>query len=107
MAMASTLRAASTLRRTARSRPASAVRWCSTRAGATAFGLGRREEALENARAGHPGIRWLSADVADSRAVHDAIASAVSEAGRLDVVVNNAGIFRFAPLDQTTEDLSS
>jgi len=47
------------------------------------------------------------ADVADSRAVHDAIASVVSEAGRLDVVVNNDGIFRFAPLDQTTEDLSS
>jgi len=29
----------------------------------------------------------------------------VSEAGRLDVVVNNAGVFRFAPLDQSTEEL--
>jgi len=27
--------------------------------GATVFGLGRRQEAIEAARARHPGIRWV------------------------------------------------
>jgi 3-oxoacyl-[acyl-carrier protein] reductase len=74
-------------------------------AGATVFAIARRQEALENARIRHPGIRWLRADVAKSKDVSAAVASAVSEAGRLDVVVNNAGVFRFAPLDQSTEEL--
>ena len=74
-------------------------------AGATVFGIARRQEAIEKARIRHPDIRWLRADVANSKDVSAAVASAVSEAGRLDVVVNNAGIFRFAPLDQSTEEL--
>jgi hypothetical protein len=74
-------------------------------AGATVFGIARRSDALETSRARHPDIRWLRADVADSKEVNAAVASAVSEAGRLDVVVNNAGIFRFAPLEQSSEEL--
>src|SRR5438876_6630244 len=63
-------------------------------AGATVFGIARRQEALDKARARHPDIRWLRADVANSKDVSAAVASAVSEVGRLDVVVNNAGVFR-------------
>jgi NAD(P)-dependent dehydrogenase (short-subunit alcohol dehydrogenase family) len=74
-------------------------------AGATVFGLGRREEALEAARARHPKIHWLRADVAKSKEVSVAVESAVREGGRLDVVVNNAGIFQFAPLEQSTEEM--
>jgi NAD(P)-dependent dehydrogenase (short-subunit alcohol dehydrogenase family) len=74
-------------------------------AGATVFGLGRREEALEAARARHPKINWLRADVAKSKEVSVAVESAVREGGRLDVVVNNAGIFQFAPLEQSTEEM--
>ncbi len=74
-------------------------------AGATVFGIVRRQEALDEARVRHPDIRWLRADVANSKDVSAAVASAVSEAGRLDVVVNNAGVFRFAPLEQSTEEL--
>ena len=73
-------------------------------AGATVYAIARRQEALESARARHPGIRWLRANVASSKEVSAALASAVREAGRLDVVVNNAGIFRFAPLEQSTEE---
>src|SRR5205823_14716206 len=74
-------------------------------AGATVFGIARRQEALEKARARRPDIRWLRADVANSKDVSAAVASAVKEAGKLDVLVNNAGVFRFAPLDQSTEEL--
>ena len=74
-------------------------------AGATVFGLGRRQEALDAARARHPAIRWLRADVAKAKEVSAAVESAVREAGRLDVVVNNAGIFRFAPLEQSSEEM--
>jgi NAD(P)-dependent dehydrogenase (short-subunit alcohol dehydrogenase family) len=73
-------------------------------AGATVFGLGRRPDAVQAARARHPNIRWLRADVASSRDVHAAVESAVREAGRLDVIVNNAGTFKFAPLEQSSED---
>jgi len=74
-------------------------------AGATSFGLGRGEEALENARARHPAFAGSAPRSPTRGRSHDAIASVVSEAGGLDVVLNNAGIFRFAPLDETTEDL--
>ncbi len=74
-------------------------------AGATVFGLGRRQEAVEEARARHPGIRWLRADVASSREVSVAVESAVREAGRLDAVVNNAGLFQFAPLERSTDEM--
>jgi NAD(P)-dependent dehydrogenase (short-subunit alcohol dehydrogenase family) len=73
--------------------------------GATVFGLARRREALEVARARHPKIHWLHADVASAKEVRTAVESAVSEAGRLDVVVNNAGVFQFAPLEKSTEEL--
>src|SRR6266850_3489280 len=74
-------------------------------AGATVVGMARRQEALEAARARHPNIRWLRADVADSKQVRAAVESAVREAGRLDVVVNNAGVFEFAPLEGSSEEM--
>jgi NAD(P)-dependent dehydrogenase (short-subunit alcohol dehydrogenase family) len=74
-------------------------------AGATVFGLARRPEAIDAARARHPNVRWLRADVARASEVTAAVQSLVREAGRLDVIVNNAGIFEFAPLEQSSEEL--
>jgi NAD(P)-dependent dehydrogenase (short-subunit alcohol dehydrogenase family) len=72
-------------------------------AGATVFGVARSKEKLEAARARHPRVRWLLADVTQPAQVKAAIEGAVREAGRLDVLVNNAAVFQFAPLEQTTE----
>jgi NAD(P)-dependent dehydrogenase (short-subunit alcohol dehydrogenase family) len=74
-------------------------------AGATVFGFVRREDALEAARARHPEIQWRAADVTSAREVKAAVESVARDAGRLDVVVNNAGVFQFAPLDQSSEEL--
>src|SRR5256714_13460888 len=57
-------------------------------AGATVFGIARRQEALEEARARRPDIRWLRADVANSTDVSAAVASAGEGAGQAGRAVN-------------------
>jgi NAD(P)-dependent dehydrogenase (short-subunit alcohol dehydrogenase family) len=74
-------------------------------AGATVFAVARRPEALEAARGRHPQIRWLRADVSDPKEASAAVESAAREGGRIDVIVNNAGTFRFATLERSTEAL--
>jgi NAD(P)-dependent dehydrogenase (short-subunit alcohol dehydrogenase family) len=73
-------------------------------AGAKVFGIARRQDAIDAARARHPQIQWLLADVADAKAVAKAVAAIGREAGRIDVLVNNAAIFTLAPLAQVTEE---
>jgi NAD(P)-dependent dehydrogenase (short-subunit alcohol dehydrogenase family) len=73
-------------------------------AGALVFGIARRKDTLEAARARHPQIRWVLADVAKASQVAAAVEGVVREAGRLDVVVNNAAIFFLTPLEQSSEE---
>lgn len=74
-------------------------------AGATVFGVTRRKEALEAARARHPRARWLLADVTSKSSIDAAVASLVGEVGRIDALVNNAATFTFAPLEQSGEEM--
>ena len=73
-------------------------------AGAKVFGLARRKEALAEARERHPNIHWLLADVTKAGQVKAAVESLGREAGRLDVLVNNAALFFLVPLEQTSEE---
>lgn len=73
-------------------------------AGARVHGLARRREAVDAARARNPKVKWLVADVANPGQVKVAVDRLVDDEGRLDVLVNNAAVFVFAPLEATTED---
>ncbi|GAA1844618.1 3-oxoacyl-[acyl-carrier-protein] reductase [Pseudonocardia ailaonensis] len=57
-----------------------------------------------NATAQEIGAVGLSADVADTAQVEETVERVVSDTGRLDVVVNNAGILRDGMLWKLTDD---
>lgn len=73
-------------------------------AGAKVYGVARRQDALESARSRHSNIHWLLADVSKASQIKMAVEGLVREAGRLDVVVNNAGIFAPGTIEQATEE---
>lgn len=73
-------------------------------AGATTFGVARSKTNLEAARARHPEVRWLLADVTKPEEIRAAMDAVTKEAGRLDVLVNNAAVFAFGPLESVTAE---
>lgn len=72
--------------------------------GATVYGIARKQETLDAAKARHPKIRWVLADVVREAQVKAAVEGVIREAGRLDVVVNNAAIFFLTPLEQSSAE---
>lgn len=67
--------------------------------------LARRPDALRDMAQGHPNAVILPCDVTDARAVEDAFDAFVAQAGRLDVLFNNAGSFgRAALIDDLGHD---
>ena len=74
-------------------------------AGARVYGFARRKDAVEAAQAKHATMRWVLADVTSEAQATTAVEAVVQEAGRLDIVVNNAGIAVFASLEQSAGDV--
>ncbi|MFI1190973.1 SDR family NAD(P)-dependent oxidoreductase [Streptomyces californicus] len=74
---------------------------CLLKAGAGVTVVGRREEPLRDL-AGRFGdaVAWLPQDVAAPGAAERIVAAALDGFGRVDAVVNNAGLARFGPLEE-------
>ena len=65
--------------------------------GATVFAAARSEVTVD-------GAAWIPTDVTDAASVDTLLAAAVEATGRLDAIVNNAGVQVEKPIDETTDD---
>ncbi|MET9517242.1 SDR family oxidoreductase [Streptomyces sp. NPDC002994] len=73
-------------------------------AGAHVVAVGRRPAPLAETAEAHPRIRPLVADITADGAAEEIVRTAVEECGRLDVLVNNAGIVSAGPLGALSRD---
>jgi NAD(P)-dependent dehydrogenase (short-subunit alcohol dehydrogenase family) len=73
-------------------------------AGAAVLATGRNEQALAELSAAHASIETIRCDLTDEDAPEAIVRTAVDRWGRLDVLVNNAGILTMMPLREVTSD---
>ena len=71
------------------------------RCGARVLIAGRREDVLERA-AGEHGLEWVSGDIRELEEARRMIGATLERAGRLDVLLNNAGGQYFVPAEAIT-----
>lgn len=71
------------------------------KAGARVLGVGRRKESLVETALAHSDIAILPMDICADGAAEAVVAAAVERWGRLDLLVNNAGITAVMPLAET------
>lgn len=70
-------------------------------AGAHVLGVGRRQDALAETARAHSRIAFLASDICEAGAADRVVADAVARWGRLDLLVNNAGVTALMPLAET------
>lgn len=73
--------------------------------GGAVYGLASSADSAARAREAEPRADWLAADLASPEAAAGVVHEVIARAGRLDVLVNNAGIYRFSPFVETTDAL--
>lgn len=76
--------------------------------GVKVVGTGRtasKLEALKEKLAGSMEFAFIATDVTAEDAPKAIVDKAISEFGRLDIVVNNAGSFNFGPVHETTDEM--
>lgn len=73
-------------------------------AGAKVLITGRHEATLRSAAQAHSDIEWLVADVALPKDTARVIEHIKARHGRLDALINNAGIFEIAPLSDVSAE---
>jgi NAD(P)-dependent dehydrogenase (short-subunit alcohol dehydrogenase family) len=81
-----------------------AVAEAASREGASLILAAREPKALEFAEEAVPGSRTFAADVTDPQQVERLFRHIRKEHGRLDVLVNSAGVFTFKPFARTRLD---
>lgn len=74
------------------------------REGARVEAVARTEEALRELAGSGERITARRADVAREDAVRDVVQAVLRDRGRIDVLVNNAGLGVFAPIEETSWD---
>ncbi|PMS14362.1 short-chain dehydrogenase/reductase [Trinickia dabaoshanensis] len=68
-------------------------------AGYRVFGGVRRPEAAATA----PGVEYVRMDVQDDASVAAAVSKVIEKAGRIDIVINNAGVSLVGPVEATSD----
>ncbi|TDC25551.1 SDR family oxidoreductase [Streptomyces sp. 8K308] len=70
--------------------------------GAVVVAVGRRPEPLAETADGHPGVMPMTADITGDGEPERIVRATLAEHGRLDVLVNNAGVAGSSPLADVT-----
>ncbi len=72
--------------------------------GAKVAALGLNTKALDEVFGDNPNVLRVECDVADEGSTRNAMDEVASEFGRLDVLVNNAGIVKFGTFDELSRE---